>query len=346
MNWQRFHLPEDAARVVDACPDLTIASSINELVNLACGGLGSHHFEVAYDVPGRGRVLEATVSRVRNGVAANYPEPYMRRRDPNCLVIADQRPTDKPTFKERFGEDFDALRTATFDWLADQPLAMFGYIAGQKNMGMDAIAIAPANAGFFSLSLALLQGILPYDELPDDFQPRSIIYVAPPFRHTHFNGQQVVVHNRLEGRHEMFAYNLYPGPSAKKGVYGMLLTQGEREGWVTTHCSAVRVITPYDNVTTMMHEGASGGGKSEMLEQVRREADGRLLLGENIITGERRHLEIPAPAACIPWPMIWRSARPASNPIAGGSPSRTRRRPGLCASITSITTARTCIWSG
>ena len=293
MNWQRFHLPEDAARIVDACPDLTIASSINELVNLACGGLGSHHFEVAYEVPGRGRVLEATVSRVRNGVAANYPEPYMRRRDPNCLVIADQRPTDKPTFKERFGEDFDALRTATFDWLADQPLAIFSYIAGQKNMGMDAIAIAPANAGFFSLSLALLQGILPYDELPDDFQPRSIIYIAPPFRHTHFNGQQVVVHNRLEGRHEMFAYNLYPGPSAKKGVYGMLLTQGEREGWVTTHCSAVRVITPYDNVTTMMHEGASGGGKSEMLEQVRREGDGRLLLGENIVTGERRYLEIP-----------------------------------------------------
>jgi hypothetical protein len=42
-----------------------------------------------------------------------------------------------------------------------------------------------------------------------------------------------------------------------------------------------------------MHEGASGAGKSEMLEQVHRENDGRLLLGENIITGEKRHLEIP-----------------------------------------------------
>ena len=42
-----------------------------------------------------------------------------------------------------------------------------------------------------------------------------------------------------------------------------------------------------------MHEGASGGGKSEMLEQAHREPDSRLLLGENIVTGERRYQEIP-----------------------------------------------------
>jgi hypothetical protein len=97
----------------------------------------------------------------------------------------------------------------------------------------------------------------------------------------------------MDGLHEVFSYNLYPGPSAKKGVYGMLLTQGEREGWVTTHCSAVRVVTPYDNVTTMMHEAASGGGKSELLEHIHREDDGRCLLGENMLTGEKRYLEIP-----------------------------------------------------
>jgi hypothetical protein len=53
------------------------------------------------------------------------------------------------------------------------------------------------------------------------------------------------------------------GPSAKKGLYGVLLTQGEKEGWVTAHCSAVQSISPYDNIKTFMHEGASGGGKSE-----------------------------------------------------------------------------------
>jgi len=102
-----------------------------------------------------------------------------------------------------------------------------------------------------------------------------------------------VVHNRTEELYEIFSFNLYPGPSAKKGVYGILIDIGSREGWIAPHCSAVQVITPYDNSTIIMHEGASGGGKSEMLEQVHRESDGRLLLGENIITGERRYLQIP-----------------------------------------------------
>src|SRR5438552_16526789 len=143
----------------------------------------------------------------------------------------------------------------------------------------------------------MLQGIIPSDLIPATFEPRAIIYVAPVFRHTHFDGKQVVVHNRRDGLHELFSYNLYPGPSAKKGIYGVLLGLGEREGWVTNHCSTVQVVTPYDNVVTIMHEGASGGGKSEMLEQAHREPDGRLLLGENLVTGERRYLEIPRTCA-------------------------------------------------
>ncbi len=293
MSWEKYHLPQEAADILARSPQVIVANTVAELINLACGGLGSNHFEVAYDVPGNGEIVEAIVARVRNGVSVNYPEPYMRRRDPDCLVIADDKPTDKPTFKERFGIDFESVRQETFEWMASVPLAMFAYVAGQQGMGTDSIAIVPANAGFFALALALLQGIIHEKDLSPDFNPQSIIYVAPVFRHTHFHGKQVVVHNRLDHLHEMFAYNLYPGPSAKKGVYGMLLTQGEREGWVTTHCSAVRVVTPYDNVTTIMHEAASGGGKSEMLEHAHREDDGTLLLGENLITGERRYLEIP-----------------------------------------------------
>jgi hypothetical protein len=49
-----------------------------------------------------------------------------------------------------------------------------------------------------------------------------------------------------------------------------------------------------------MHEGASGGGKSEMLEQIHRESDGRMLLGENLVTGEVRHLEIPRGCTFLP----------------------------------------------
>jgi hypothetical protein len=293
MNWKKYNPPADAAAVLAACPSLSIVSSAAELIDAAVGGRNSNYFEVAYEVPGRGSVVEATVARVRNGIAANYPEPYMRRRDPDCMFIADEKPTNKPTFKETFGEDFDSLREETFAWLKTQPLAMFGFYAGQKGMGAPALVIAPANAGFFALGLALLQGLVPEAEIGEDFLPQSIIYVAPPFRHTRFKGKQVVVHNRSAGLHELFSFNLYPGPSAKKGIYGVLLGQGEREGWVTAHCSTVQVITPYDNVVTIMHEGASGGGKSEMLEQAHREPDARMMLGINTVTGEKRFMEIP-----------------------------------------------------
>ncbi len=253
------------------------------------------YFTVGYDVDGV-FVPEVKVCRVSNGISANYVEPYMRRRDADCMVIADDRATDKMTYRKRFGEDFEDLRQETFAWLKTQDLACFFFIAGVPGKGLPAVAICPANAGFFALGLAMLQGIVPLEEIErngEDYHHSAIIYIAPPFRHTKFGGKQVVVHNRREELHELYSYNLYPGPSAKKGVYGMLLTLGEKQDWTTAHCSTVQVVTPYDNTVTIMHEGASGGGKSEMLEQMHREADGRLLLGTNTVTGEKRHLALP-----------------------------------------------------
>lgn len=299
--WGKLNPPPDAVAILESCPSLTIASTTSELIAMACGSPDKSYFEVAYDVKGRGRVVEATVSRVRNGIAANYVEPYMRRRDPDCMVVADDLPTDKPTYKERYKQDFKPIREQTFQWLKGQPLVAFGFVAGgSHHIGVDAMVIAPANAGFFAFALALLQGIVPYDQLPESFSPGCVLYVAPPFRHTHFEGRQLVVHRRSKALHELFAYNLYPGPSAKKGIYGLLLGVGEREKWVTAHCSTVQVTTPYDNIVTFMHEGASGGGKSEMLEQAHRELDGRLLLGENVRTGERRHLAMPRSCQLTP----------------------------------------------
>jgi hypothetical protein len=293
-NPMAFPVPSEVADILLACPRYTVARDVNQLVRLAtrdADATGWH--DVSYHVPGRGDVLEARACRVRNGVAANYIEPYMRRRDPDCMVIGDERPTNKPRFDHRFGYAFETLRQETFAWLKTQELALFPFVAGVAGKGTDALVIAPANAGFFALGLALLQGIIDPDTLPGNFVPKAVIYVAPPFRHTHFEGKQIVVHNRLDGMHELFSYNLYPGPSAKKGVYGVLLNLGEQENWVTAHCSTVRVVTPYDNKITIMHEGASGGGKSEMLEHVHRERDGRLLLGRNTVTEEDRHLVLP-----------------------------------------------------
>lgn len=287
-------LPPEVREIFEACPKLTIANRPEDLHALAvrdADARGIH--EVAYEAAGHGRIVEAHVCRVRNGIAANYVEPYMRRRDPDCMVIGDELPTNKPTFKDRFGQSFDTLRQETFEWLKTQELAAFFFVAGHDHVGMPAMAIAPANAGFFSLGLALLQGIIPVDELPPDFAPRAVIYTAPPFRHTHFKGKQIVVHNRRPDMHELFSFNLYPGPSAKKGIYGVLINLGEREGWVTAHCSTVEVVTPYDNVVTFMHEGASGGGKSEMLEYAHREPDGELVLGRNTVTGDQRNIVLP-----------------------------------------------------
>ena len=294
MDWARFNPPAEIADVLAHCPKVVVASTVGELAKLACGDdRADASFEVAYDLPGRSRVSEAIVARVRNGIVVNYTEPYMRRRDPDCMVIGDDQPTDKETFAQRFGRPFAPVREETFAWLKTQELLVFGFYAGQADMGMNTLVLAPANAGFFAQGLAMLQGIIPYEEMPANFTPKAAVFVAPPFRHTHFDGKQVVVHNRRPSLHEMFSFNLYPGPSAKKGVYGMLIARGEREGWVAAHCSTVQVVTPYDNVVTIMHEGASGGGKSEMLEQAHREPDGRLLLGENWLTGEKRYLEIP-----------------------------------------------------
>lgn len=288
-----FEVPEEVKEILREAPGYIIGRNKTDLMNLAVRDAVNGIHEVAYDVPGKGRHVEATVSRVKNGIAANYTESYMRRRDPDCMVIADDYPTDKPRYHELFGEDFELLRNETFDWLKTQELALFPFCAGEPGKGMDALVVAPANAGFFALGLALLQGMHDIEAIPESFHPRAIIYVAPVFRHTRFDGKQMVVHDRHNDCHELFSYNLYPGPSAKKGIYGVLLALGEREKWVTAHCSTVQVITPYDNKVTLMHEGASGGGKSEMLEQVHREKDGALLLGENIISGERRTLVLP-----------------------------------------------------
>ncbi len=290
---QYFNLPKELHEVLTDV-EVIIPESRRHLLELTF--FGQHEapmVEVAYEVPGHGRYVEATVGRCKNGVSVNYNDTYMRRRDPDAMVIADDRPTDKPRYRDRFGTEFTAVRSQTFEWFkAQEQLIVMPFICGNHRHGYTTLLVAPANSGFFVTGLADLQGFIPCEELQPNFTPRAVIYLAPPFRHTAFGGKQVVVHNRLPGMHELFSYSLYPGPSAKKGVYGLLLQQGEDEGWVTLHASAVRLITPYDNEFTIMHEGASGGGKSEMTQAIHREPDGRILLGEDIVTREKLYLEL------------------------------------------------------
>lgn len=278
--------------LLNAAKKIVIPESRKHLLDLATGG-GQSVFEVNYEVEGKGTVKEVEVTKCKNGISVNYREAYMRRRDPDCLVIGDNLESDKVHYKEKYGQEFEPTRQATLKWLGEQELIVMPFTAGDKEYGYPALLICPINAGFFAGGLADLQGFIKKDDIPEDYEPKAIVYLAPTFRHTHFQGKQVVVHNRLEDVHEVFSYNLYPGPSAKKGIYGVLLNIGELENWTTVHASCVKVTTPYDNSIVIMHEGASGGGKSEMIEEVHREENGSILFAKNIINNEEIFIEMP-----------------------------------------------------
>ncbi|MEG1633728.1 MAG: DUF4914 family protein [Oscillospiraceae bacterium] len=288
--FEKFTLPEELQQIIYNSPSVIIPESKEVLFELIFGNGNASKIEVLYDVNGK-TVKEADVVRCKNGAAVNFAEDSMRRRDPDCMRIADDLPTDKPRFKDVYGYDFKSLREETFRWLAKQELVMVPFKAGGYQYGYDSVLICPRNAAFFAFALAELQAFVCVKDI-EHFKPRSVIYVAPPFRHTHFEGKQVVVHNRSSELHEIFSYNLYPGPSAKKGIYSVLIDIGEQEGWVTAHASAARIITPYENEMVMMHEGASGGGKSELLQDVQRGGDGRVTLGIDLQTGEERYIKM------------------------------------------------------
>ncbi|MGL5676682.1 MAG: DUF4914 family protein [Cellulosilyticaceae bacterium] len=291
---ENIMLPGELKTLLGECASVIVPQSRENLLELAMGEKDNKVFEVAYEIEDKGNVVEAEVVKCKNGIAINYKEMYMRRRDPDCMVISDNKPTDKVTYKERYGTDFAEVREATFEWLKERELVVMPFMAGGHKYGYEALLVGPRNASFFAAALADLQGFVSAEEVREGFYPKAIVYVAPAFRHTHYKGKQVVVHNRLEERHEVFSYNLYPGPSAKKGIYGVLLNIGEQEGWTTLHASTVKVITPYENVLTIMHEGASGGGKSEMAEQIHKDSEGHLLLAKNKVTKDKTYIELNA----------------------------------------------------
>jgi hypothetical protein len=305
-DWALLELPEAVREVLSAAPLVQTPETRLQLLDWALGRssgdtdwtLGNRddhgQYEAVFQAAGVGRIVEAVITKARNGLAINFPDPAMRRRDPDAMVIGDHLPTDKPTYEERFGEGFAKTRQQTLDWLKTQELVAMPFYAGTDALGYGSLLVVPRQAAFFAAALADLQGMIPRSLVPAGFTVTGgVLFVAPPFRHTHFGGRQVVVHERTATHQEIFAYNLYPGPSAKKGVYSMLLDIGEREGWTTNHCAAVAVVTPYENQLVLMHEGASGGGKSEMTEHIHRMEDGRLLIGTNVVSKEVRTLNLP-----------------------------------------------------
>ena len=129
---EKFSFNKETSNLIKNCKKVFIPKDKFELIDLSVGGTKSNNFTVKYDVGGK-EISEATVVRCKNGVAINYPEDYMRRRDPDCLIVADENPTDKPRFKDIYKENFDSLRTKTLNWLEEQELIIVPFMAGGKD---------------------------------------------------------------------------------------------------------------------------------------------------------------------------------------------------------------------
>jgi hypothetical protein len=162
---RNIQLPGNVHGLLKGCKSFRFFGSTEELAEAATMGLQNKEYEVTYQIPGGDTYTEAIVHRVKNGIAVNYPEPYMRRRDPGTMAIADDAPSDKTRFREKYGYEFAELQEKTFEWLRGQDLAVFIYFAGRLGIGSTGIAIAPANAAFFAMGLSMLQEIISPAEL-------------------------------------------------------------------------------------------------------------------------------------------------------------------------------------
>ena len=178
---KQIEIPENMRELLKECKSLTVFDTTEESAEAATGGKNNISFDVKYDVPGKGEYVEAVVHKVKNGISANYTDTYMRRRDPNTMVIGDDKPTGKTRFQDRFGYPFADVQKETFEWMKKQDLALFFYFAGRDNMGIGGLAIAPANAAFFCMGLSMLQKTISTKDLDKNFKVESVIVVTQAF---------------------------------------------------------------------------------------------------------------------------------------------------------------------
>ena len=131
-----FEVPAEVADLVSRAPSVAVPDSLKDLEDLAvrdADEAGWH--QVAYEVPGKGRGVGG--DRLPGRTASReLPEPYMRRRDPDCMVIGDERPTDKPTYRGpvRQGVRSGARRKRSSGWTA-RTWPCFPFAAGDRRQG-------------------------------------------------------------------------------------------------------------------------------------------------------------------------------------------------------------------
>jgi hypothetical protein len=160
--------------------------------------------------------------------------------------------------------------------------------------GTPALAIAPATPGSSrSGSRCCRASRRARRSSPRDFEPgRDHLRRAPLPPHA-LRGQAGRRPQPPDGLHELFSYNLYPGPSAKKGVYGVLLNIGEAQRLDHRALLDRPVTTPYDNDVVIHARGRVGRRQERDARAHPPRGDGRLLLGENTLTASVACLTLP-----------------------------------------------------
>ena len=161
----RFVLPEDLKQALDSAEKIIFPKTKAQLVELCYGPNGAARFNVSYDISEKESYVEADVVRCKNGPSVNFTDAYMRRRDPDCMYIGDELPTDKPKFEDRWGYKFSQLRQETMDWISHQELVVMPFIMGSKLHGYESLVVAPANAAFFAFALANIQKFISIEDV-------------------------------------------------------------------------------------------------------------------------------------------------------------------------------------
>ena len=120
-NWE---IPTEVKEILNRSPKVSVLKDRKEIINLALKNKENKIFVVGYKTKDNSFVVEATVTKCKNGLVINYLEKYMRRRNPDCTVIGDNKDTDRIKFKDLFSKDFSEVRLETFEWLKKQELAV------------------------------------------------------------------------------------------------------------------------------------------------------------------------------------------------------------------------------
>ena len=122
----RMNLPDYILEILKCSKGVIVPKTRTDLFELAMGNVANTTYDVEYEVDGLGTVLEATITKCKNGAVVNYVEDYMRRRDPDCLFVADKKDTDKPKYEDVYNKDFETLRSFMPQWIAREYIARRG----------------------------------------------------------------------------------------------------------------------------------------------------------------------------------------------------------------------------